>query len=182
MSDNRIFSVIQSTADYVISQTPTTPYLAAEAFAFNQIDQYTSFGAVFDQYRIDEIEVTLRPMFTSNPLGNATVTVIPQLYVVVDYDDYSTPSSIAYLREYSNCTVSQYETVVRTFKPHLALAAYTGSFNGYQNSVATWCDAAAFTIQHYGMKLGIDPGIVGQTALQSWTVSSRFKLSFRNVH
>jgi hypothetical protein len=182
MRDNQVFSVVQSSADTLISQTATTPYLVAYAYSFQNLDQFAVFAGVFDQYRFDEIEVAFRPMYTANPLGSAAITIVPSLYVVVDYDDFSTPSNIAYLREYSNCSISQYETVVRRFTPHIALAAYTGSFNGYQNAVAPWCDAAAYTIQHYGVKVGIDPGIVGQTALQSWTVTTRFRVSFRNVH
>jgi hypothetical protein len=182
MSDNQVFTVMQDVVESKFTQTALTPAFGVVLYQLSFLDQSSSFEAVFDQYRIDEIEVTFRPMFNSNFLAAPSAQIIPMLYVAVDYDDATAPTTLAYLREYSNCTMSQYETVVRRWVPHVAVAAYNGAFGGYRNETAPWIDCASDTVQHYGIKFGCDAGVNAQTLLQVWTITARLRVSFRNVH
>jgi hypothetical protein len=178
-----VYTIVQERQEDRQTQSATTVTNGAYVFQLSDLDQYNSFTNVFDQYRFDEVEVTFRPMFTANPLGALSSVIIPQLYTAIDYDDATNPgTSLSYLRQYNNCVVSMYETVVRRFRPHFALGAYTGSFNGYENEQHKWIDSSSSNVQHYGIKLQIEAGATGQTALQSWLVNFRYKISFRNVH
>jgi hypothetical protein len=139
---------------------------------------------VFDQFRIDMVEVTFRPTYTSNPLSESSSTAVPSLYTVVDYADITIGSyTAANLLAYGNCTNTVYETVVRRFKPSAAPAMYnTGAtFTAYGNLTSPWVDSNSYGAQHYGIKYGCDGGFVGQTNLQSWIITTRYMVSFRNV-
>jgi hypothetical protein len=145
-------------------------------------DQWAQLAYVFDQYRIEAVEVTFRPQFTSNGMEAGTNILVPTLYTVVDYDD-ANAIPITNLRQYDSCLQSLYETQVRRFTPHCAAAMYQASaFSGYGNVTAPWIDASTPGVQHFGVKYAITAGNAGQTVLQNWTITVRAKMSFRNVH
>jgi hypothetical protein len=113
------------------------------------INDFASYAAVFDQYRLDLIEVWLIPRFQ---LADGTITNLGLMSSVVDYDDGAN-ITIAQAGDYANCiTAPGGMGHYRSFKPHAAIAAYTGAFNGYQNATSPWIDAASGTVQHYGFK------------------------------
>jgi hypothetical protein len=100
--------------------------------------------------------------------------------MVIDYDDTSALSSAGAAVVYSNCVVlNPGESVERIFKPKVAIAAYTGSFSGYAVEDDVWIDAASSTVQHYGVKVWVDPCTAGQTLLQSWDVTVEYFIRFR---
>jgi hypothetical protein len=140
--------------------------------------QASSFGAVFDQYRISEYEITIRPFFTTGQSGMHT----PLLYTVIDYDDNTplTGGNTTYLA-YTNCVTTQYETLVRSFVPHVAIAALDNTgYNSSANETAPWLDMANSGVLHYGLKLGMDAS-GGGTPLQQFSLVQRLKLQVRNV-
>jgi len=101
------------------------------------------------------------------------------LYVITDFDDSATPSTISSLLSYSNCTaVSPGQEHRRIFKPRIAMAAYAGTFTSYANMPAsTWIDAASPAVEHYGLKIGIEQCTSTNNA--SWKILARFKVDLR---
>jgi hypothetical protein len=179
---SQVYQFQQLTPPTVISQSGLSGSTGAISFTISELDQASSFAALFDQYRIETIEVTFSPMYRANPLNTASAVLIPLIYVAVDYDDANTPSSLAVLREYENCTVhddSQEFTIV--FHPHVAIAAYSGAFTSFSNQVSPWIDLASTGVLHYGIKWGITGVTASQSTSQSWNVSARFKFACRNV-
>jgi hypothetical protein len=179
-NDNQIFSFTQAIPDTVFIQTYPAFNVGSGTVQFSYFPQFVSLQAIFDQYRIDEVEITFRPLVGSGGLLSSA----PQLYTVVDYDDASTSGyTVQNLLDYSNCTQSVYETVVRKFKPHVAVAAYsvgTTTLVGYQNQESPWLDTASINVPHYGVKYGLD-GASSSSNLQSVAISLRIRISFRNV-
>jgi len=178
---DQTFTTIQSIGNTAVSQVANSVNTGVFTYQFNLLDQYTTWGAVFDQYKIDEVETTFRPFAIGTSIAVATV-LIPCLYTVIDFDDNTSPTGLAYMRQYNSLSVSENETVVRKFQPHVAVAAYSGAFTSYANLANQWIDCNSATVVHYGLKWAIDAGAVGQTLLQSWNVSTRMRVSFRNVH
>lgn len=138
---------------YTIAQCTSSSSIATFTgmlFTASLLDQFSSLVAVFDQYRIIEVEVWFHPRVeptssTSNSMG--------LFCTVVDFDDANTLTTVPQALDYTNAmqtsgSVGHY----RRFKPHAAVAAYTGSFNGYCNVESPWIDAASGTVQHYGVK------------------------------
>jgi len=148
-------------------------------FQLTNTPQQTTFTALFDQYRIDEIELWFEPQ--TFDIVNAVVPW-PKIYSVVDYDDAGTPTTVNQLTQYTNCMASNAAQghYVR-FKPHVAISAYSsGAFGGFQNRAATWIDSGSPSVEHYGFKALI-PTAAGASATYTCTLTARFHLSFRNV-
>jgi len=165
-----------------IAATPTTNAAFAYNFQLANLDGYTNFTSLFDQYMLDAVRVSIVPNNNAiNLQVNTTVNLVP-LYCVVDYDDASVPTSIAQMREYDNCIICEPgESIIRTFSPRLAAAAYSGAFTSFLNLGPQWIDAASPTVAHYGLKIFI-PGVAsGQTQLQTWDVQFEYYYSFRSL-
>jgi hypothetical protein len=181
--DNLVYTFVQQAQQLFINQT-TTFTTGGLGFQFSDTPQYTSLASVFDQYRIDEVQLVFRPMFTAQPQSTTASTqyVVPTLYLVVDYDDASALSAnSAAFEAYSNCNTSTQEIVSLSFTPHIAAAVYSGAFTSFANMQNQWIDAGSPSVQHYAVKYGIDAGGSGQTLFQSWTITRRYRISFRNV-
>lgn len=181
--DNKIYNVIQSAdqnsggtpvAAFTTSTTVPTFYGAYFTLA-NQIAQYASFGSVFDQYRIMEVEVWIRPVSgTSGSVDTNGANYV----TAIDYDDANTPTQVVNVQAYENAitaplTNGQY----RKFRPHIAIAAYNGSFSGYQNQKSGWIDIASNSVQHYGMKVACE---VTSIAYKMF-IQYRVWVQFRNI-
>jgi len=174
--------MIQTLPELLIQQSSS--FLNASfSFAFTNIAQSGQLAAVFDQYRIDEVQLIFRPMFLAVNMSGSTTFYVPQLYIVVDYDDANVSGYTAgTYQAYNNCNVSMYETVSVTFRPHIAVSAYSGSsFSQYQNLSPSWIDTSSPSVQHYGVKAGVDAGGTGQAQFQSWSITTRVRLSLKNV-
>jgi hypothetical protein len=152
--DNKVHSFIQS-LDFgnVVTTSNTVPTFYSRAFTFNDVQQVTSFTSLFDQYKIDLLEIWFQPEvnLTSGAVSN------PFWYSVVDYDDATTPTGLNQLQQYTNVI----ETTFRDghymrFQPHVAVAAYSGAFTSFLNQKSTWIDSASPSVQHYGIKAGMN--------------------------
>jgi hypothetical protein len=150
----------------------------ALAVTLSQVPNASSFGAVFDQYRIAEIEATIRPTFNVGVSGMKT----PYFYSVIDYDDATVLAGATTYLGYNNCTTSMYETVVRKWVPHVAGALLDASTSivATENQVAPWIDMADATVPHYGLKIGVDAS-GGASPLQAFSITFRLLLQLRNV-
>jgi hypothetical protein len=180
--EGRSYTVVQTIdTTYTLSQAALTESTLGFNFKLTDLAQYTTFQNLFDQYMIDEVQMILRPAGNYSAVIGINTEKIPLLYVVIDYDDSSTPSGVSQLKEYSNCSVSLFETVCVRFKPHVAMAAYSGSFTSFANVKSTWIDVAYPSVQHYGVKMACEAGLSGQSNLQYWDISIKYKISFRNV-
>jgi len=172
--NNDIFRVTQSQQavgvanSSTVAATFTGNYVTAAGF-----DQFASFAAVFDQYKIDELEVTFMPQVTEGFNGsNAGLFTL-----VVDNDDSTLLTSVAAAMDYpAQQTVRGSDMVRVTFKPRIAVAAYSGSFASYANT-ASWIDCSSSTVQHYGWKTAW----TSTSVAMSYNVIIRVNLSFRQV-
>lgn len=172
--DNVTHKFIQTVDLGVVMSTSTTvPTFFAQNFNFGQVAQVGSFAAVFDQYRIDELEVWIIPGLLAT-----TTNQRETWYSVVDYDDATAPTQLSTFQQYSNalttpCSQGHYFK----FRPHIASAAYAGTFTGFMNVPSTWVDCASTTVQHYGVKMGFN-STSGSLGVQ---IVARFHMSFRNT-
>lgn len=149
----------------------------ALSVAFNMVADYTSLAAVFDQYRIDCVEIR----FQQRQAGmiSATTGFATSLISVIDYDDANTPASFGELENYNNAiesAVTMYPQK-RTFAPHVAGTVWnTGAASGYMNLTSPWLDAASPAVPHYGVKAGLR----ATSALVVIDAYVRLRISFRS--
>jgi hypothetical protein len=177
-----IFKVIQSynvqnwlTADSVSNQIST--YSATLAQFSDNLSALTS---LFDQYRIDGLEVWIKP--TNGPAGGVVSEV--DLFTVLDYDG-GTISNAAQANGYSTCIQSEFsDTQRRAFKPRIAYAAYSGAFTSYANQQAGWIDCGSTGVLHYGLIALATPytSVSGVANPPQWDLQVRAHISFRSTH
>jgi len=153
-----------------ITTSITVPVGIGLAFLLNQFAGYTSYTALFDQYRFDQIEVWLEPT-----AGQST-TLFGPLVTAVDLDDSNNPASLAALQDKQGALVGDGGAGrYHCFRPHVAVAEYSGAFSSFGNIPATWVDASSPAVQHYGFK-----AVTGPTpASIVYNLSVRAVISFR---
>jgi hypothetical protein len=160
----------------------TTQTVASYYFSLSDLDNYSLLTGVFDQYRIEAVRFIIRP--NQNAIGlftNSTTSVVP-LYCVIDYDNATNLSTAALARSYDTCMIiAPGESACRTFKPRMAVAAYSSTFVSFANEAPQWIDCASPNVQHFGIKLLTPACTAAQTQLQSWIVEREYFVSFKKV-
>jgi hypothetical protein len=157
------FSINESkTSDHIYSTMSTyqvsayhttnnaTPTFAIHTINSADIADFTSLGAVFDQFRLDRVEIWMLPRFI--PTG-PTINM-GTMISVIDYDDSNALASTTAALAYENSLPTTGGLChYRSFTPHLAPALYGGSFTQFGNlrSNAMWVDAAS-NPNYYGLK------------------------------
>lgn len=150
------------------------------SFKLNDLPNYTEFTALFDQYKITGIKIRLIPEQNQQALG-VGVFNIPPIYTVIDYDDDTALTAITDAMQYQNCkihTTISGSQIVRFFRPHIAVAAYSGTFTSYMNKSMQWIDSASPDTRHYGFKIIV----AAITTLDTtFSVVATYYLKMRNV-
>jgi len=159
----------------LLTTSVTIPTFGALTFLANSLDNFASLAAVFDQYRIDELQVLLY----SDDMASATPGTAAGTWMsVVDLDDATVPTTMSQLGGYSSVvSTSGYQQHFHSWKPQFAVAAYSGAFTSYSTSTG-WLDCSSPTVQYYGLKYGSTATAVVVT----YTASIRYKVSFRSLH
>jgi len=174
--DNKVYNFLQSNiAPLWLVSTMGAVGQASIFFNLTNTNESTNFQAIFDQWRIAQIEVWLVP--TGGNFSSAGTNTSGKMYTVIDYDDANTLGTVAAAMNYQNVTqTTSNQGVYRRFKPHNAVAAYSGAFTSFQNVVNQWCDSGSPNIQHYGFK-----AIWSTLQATSWDLEYRLWYQFRNI-
>lgn len=172
--------------------TSSLPMVAVTGFALAfghtlaDLPQASSWTAVFDQYRFEEIEIHLYP-FSSEIVQQTALKDVPSpSQFVLDFDDTSALASENAALEYDNVqTAMPYDAVQIRYKPAVAPAYYqSGAFSGYgvEPSDLNWLDCGSPSIRHYGVKGWVGAFGATSSAVGGWLVYGQYTVSFRNVH
>ena len=167
------FKVRQTLAPQFLYNTSTTlPTFFGLSFLASSLDNFASLANVFDQYRIDMIEVLIIPDVTEVTPGSAGTS----LYLsAVDYENSTAPSSLAELGGYASCIESSGNSQhYHRWEPQFAVAAYSGTFTSYA-AQSGWVDCSSPNVQHYGLKIahGATGAAFGVNAAITYHVSFR---------
>lgn len=172
----RTYSMVASGRyNNLFTSSATVPVFAGQAFSFINVDQNAALTAIFDQYRIREIECWLVPQFTAAANNNAAAGCVAS---VIDLDDSTNTITVDSAGDYTSAVITSIDQGhYRHFIPHVADALYSGAFTSFGSVAAPWIDTASNTVQHYGLKFAVDP------TPTTWSYSIIFKLhlDFRNV-
>jgi hypothetical protein len=173
LSTDSTCTVTQDIAGALATQAAGAAVFGAVAVQFVFLDQQATLAALFDEYRIDLLQVTFRPHANDNPMTAAT-TIVPQLITVIDLDDSTPPTTLASMREYDGTVISVFETQVRTLKPGMVTASG-------ENRISPWLDMAVPNVPHFGVKWGVEAGAGAQTVFQVWSIQIRMQVTMRHV-
>jgi len=152
----------------------TVPVYQGFSFKLSDFATYTSYTALFDQYRIDQIELWLEPM------NDSTTTVTTGLVSCIDLDDASTPASIGECSQRPGALAGTTLTGrYHKWRPHVAVAEYSGAFTSFGNEPSGWIDSNSPAVQHYGVKVATFGADGVARVMQATT---RALVSFRSAH
>jgi len=165
----------------------TSDVFESYAFCLADIPNVTSLSALFDQYRIEEIQLRFRSrspgLFVAN--SSSPNYSCPQLMAVVDRDDNTAPSTLLELQQYDNCQqISTQDSLDIILKPSVTPSVFSGgAFSGYsvEESGDLWLDVANASIPHYGVKVGLSSLVATSTQRYDWDVYAIYKISFLNL-
>lgn len=174
----RILRQPQITVELNIQGTAFTTSNIASVYAgfpiaLNVFSNYTEYTQLFDQYKFEELEFWLEPFETQS---NA-VALSGTLSSCIDLDDGNTPTTIAGVQDHQGCVVTNgFAGHYHKWKPHMAVAVYSGAFTSFANTPANWIDAASPAVQHYGIKTAI----TATTAAVPYSYTVKALVSFRS--
>ncbi|AYP28914.1 MAG: Rep [Cressdnaviricota sp.] len=126
------------------------------------LPSYTELSNLYDQYRIDYVEVQL--IFSSSNSSTASPnTALPTLYLAKDYDD-SNDANIPALCQYDNMQVIQLGqrnnsngVYKLNLRPSLDVTVYnTGTTTGLARGKPMFVDTAYPAVPHFGLKMSFD--------------------------
>jgi len=182
--DNNIHRFIQtSELGTVLTGSSSINVAYARSFTFSDVTQASSFSAIFDQYRITQIEIWFSPGMQA-PGSTGAGGVSADIYSVVDYDDDTTPSvsSASALLQYTNLQKGPFNNghYVK-FRPHVAEALYGGAFTAFGNKVSPWIDMASPGVKHYGFKAFVSTAASSAVVLP-YELTFRMHFECRNVY
>lgn len=181
---NQIYAFSRRIASADITQVAGADFFQAYRFQLNDMSNTGDFTGLFDQYRFCAVKMEFRPRFNIANPGSVAANKLPRLFSVIDYDDANVPTLMNDLREYQSCKETNFgEDHVRLIKVRMAQAALNAAagLTSLTNERAKWIDLAYLTVTHYGIKVGIEGGVGGQTNLQSWSVDLIYYVEFRQV-
>jgi len=171
-----------------IIQLSTGPIAISIPFIFTDLNQSSTFSALFDQYRITCVVLRFWPAVIQTTSNNNADTVQGQTFLanVIDYDDATNPVSLAQMQSYENCknwpVLSRMTCLKRVIKPHVAygMPNSSGTIVVAGNRRSGWIDLAQEGIPHYGFKGWLEQG-PSANCLQNWRIDATYYVSFKNV-
>jgi len=173
--DNVPYKFTQSLDLGTLYSTSTTLNTGAgRAFTSADITQFSNFVTIFDQYKFDTIELWIMPNSATVGANEGSGLLVS----AVDYDN-ATGVTPTVLMEHTNAAISLHNCGhYHIFKPHVAVAAYSGAFTSYKNDLADWIDCVSTGVQHFGIVVASAPTPIG---IQTIDVLCRINVTFRNV-
>lgn len=173
----------------------TTQYFAWSFYAMlNQLSAVGTLAGLFDRYNLMKVQLRFIPVATVATAQDAPNPANGQvggfLHWITDFDDSVIPtpsdSGIDALRQrpsYRWCNILDRRRMSRSFRPRIAVGAYSGTFTSYANRAPGWIDSQSPSVQHYGLK-GIFE-VVNPDALAYYInmkCEATFHLRFRDPH
>lgn len=174
----RVLTVPMITVEMSLQQTAFTTSNVATVyysnyFTLNGWSNYTEYTSLFDQYKIEEIECWIEPFETQSSVQALSGT----LTSAVDIDDANTPTTIASVQDHQGAIVTNGVCGhYHRWKPHMAIAVYSGAFTSFANAPASWIDCASPGVQHYGVKTAI----TATTNAIPYSLIAKALISFRS--
>lgn len=168
---------IEPAANAIMTSTSGAPGFYSFTFRVQDLPDFTSYSAIWDEYRINKIVAIITPLTQAgNP---ATAPGYGPLVTAMDFDDGLTPTSFGQVLQYANSMIhpNDGKQVFRTFTPKYRLAAYNGTTTINSSLSTNFIDLAAGDIEHYSLKCAVRQAT--STNVQSYHVIFKYVVTFR---
>lgn len=176
-----------------ISGGSSYPFFAAQdatvqfptlAFTLADLSQESTVAGLFDQYRIDEVEIIITPSSSVADLHTAASPnqINPQVCVVADFDDLTPLTSLSAAQQYeNNVTFNGTQGCHIRIRPSISPAVWSnGAFSGYAVEGPNWLDCNSDTVPHFGLKFVVQGLSTSSTEFWQWNFQAYYHMSFQN--
>lgn len=129
---------------------------AGIGFKLSDLQSESEFDNLFDFYRIKAVKLVFSFLYDNATIGGSLQA--PQLYIVKDYDDNSTPASVGELIQYNNCRQIQlYNRSKGVHSVYLQPRVMnTTTYEQQPRYRKPWIDMAGdSTVTYYGVKFAL---------------------------
>lgn len=130
----------------------------AKSFILADLDDVGSYSAVYDSYRIIGVSIRITPRQNNTHIDEVPKAPMTGIFVV-DYDDDTTPTTLASMRAYGTAKYLPLNQPFKFFvRPRTTGALWAGgAFSGYSvnrgGRTGPWIDMANTAVKYYGIKL-----------------------------
>lgn len=162
---------------------------AAWQFKLTDVVNNSDFQALFDQYKIDQIDVEVSNLHNAAD-ATTNVNVMPTLFYAPDYDDATVPTAMSQLSERQRAKQWTFrgdgQPLKFSIKPRVLSTVYReGLTSAYQTAPPAFVDIDNSDVPYYGLKMWLStayitagaPGPRGETHLR---FNLKYHLSFRD--
>lgn len=173
---DKVFTFARSLTLASLVPSTTVDLFGAYSFHLDQCANYTEFTALFDQYRIMQVQIDFIWDLGQN-------SGCSPLYTILDYDDASAPVNLGEYLQYDTLMITSggSRDHSRVVHPQAAAAMYSGTFTSFGNAPRMmWQNCASPGIQYYGVKYAI-PASAGNPTTAAYQVVAKYVLQFRNT-
>jgi len=150
--------------------------------ALGDTSKYTSYQAVYDEYRIVRVRVRFVNMYNNVTVATPTNTNTGGRFTAcIDWDDAVTPTGYPDILNHQNVETGNWlHAYSFDYVPKALLGASTGSVIAGAPVSKPWLDTAQPAILHYGIKWLIDPDNFTGLSVPIFSVWAEYDLEFRN--
>lgn len=147
----------------------------AFTFQLNNVPKNGEFTQMYDQYKINAVNLTFYPQLTEvSNLGPTTVQNA-RIFTAIDYTDAAIPTALNDVREYENCEVN---SIVKEFSVYIDKPKFTDTTGSLRSGyIAT---SSPFTL-HYGLKYAVETLNPGTSGAYTFRVEATYYMSFKAV-
>lgn len=180
-------SFTQKTITQVIVQALPQIFTSfAGSYSLDQVNNYTSFTDIFDQYKINCIVQKISCIEGSNTAGNPGLI----MYTLIDHDDATLPANAPEMLDNSKTrshliTGNQPRTITRKLRPVPSSAYFGGGVltaTGYGPQYRPqWIDTRSPGVPHYGLKIGWDTSAAPLNTPMTFVLETNYYLSFKHI-
>jgi len=167
-----------------VVSTATGDSLSTVQFTLGDIPGAAQLANVFDEYKIDKVDLTFVPDANSNNTISGNKPMERSiLYTAFDPNDSSAASTLNELIQYQNCSQTPYlEKYRRTVYPHMAVNSADEEGTVTISSIGgNWARTSDTSVLWYGLKIGASANGNAADTEQTWKIHAKFYLSFKNI-
>lgn len=152
-------------------------------FKLEDVPNYTEFTALYDQYCIKGVSITIMPRYNiaaPTPDGGVSATgQVPQTWSILDYDG-SFPTTEAGMLQYQNLKMQKGTSWHKRYVvPAVSAEIFNGITTAYAPKKRVFIDTANPDVKHYGICVMIP--VVNTDTDCAWDVKTTYYLAFKNV-
>lgn len=181
---NQIYPFIIKDQSTPSTQTAGSATHGALTIRIDNIANAAEYAALFDQYQIVKASITFHPINQEPAVTTTTTLGVNEIFfaVVVDLDDSNLLTTYDQYFEYSNVKyqrIYDQRRLTVTFVPRTTSLVTSTAGSDRETKANRWIDCSGTDVIHYGVKYFLPAGVASN--LQSWLISSKIWINFRNT-